>query len=161
MIWSSLDGFSPHSQLLHLVFGLDYLSSSECHKDPALNPSLTRSGYYSIAPQVVPLSILTRKPQTLPTHTDRDFPALSICSTYPKIDHPPIRKGLRETVNFQQTNCPVKREDDKMAGLYKILKVHARACLLELPAETKIFLVFHNSLLRPYSEATACGLNEN
>jgi hypothetical protein len=95
--WSSPYSFFPHSQLLHLVFGPDYLSSPEGHKRPALNVSLIRSGFCSIAP-----SSLTWKSPTLPTHTHRDLPTLSICPTYPGDRSHPIRKGLRETVDFQQ-----------------------------------------------------------
>jgi hypothetical protein len=47
----------------------------------------------------------------------------------------------------------MKKEDNKIVGLYRILKVYLHTCLLELLAETKIFLVFYNSLLQPYSEA--------
>jgi hypothetical protein len=49
-------------------------------------------------------------------------------------------------------NYPMKKGDDKMAGSYRILKVYLYAYLLELLVETKIFLVFHNSLLWPHSE---------
>jgi hypothetical protein len=49
-------------------------------------------------------------------------------------------------------NRPIKKEDDKIAGPYRILKVYPHTYILELPAETKIFPVFHNSLLRPYSK---------
>jgi hypothetical protein len=52
-----------------------------------------------------------------------------------------------------KTNCPMKKGDDKIAGPYRILKVYPHACLLELLAKTKIFPVFHNSLLWPHSEA--------
>jgi hypothetical protein len=70
-------------------------------------------------------------------------------------DAPRYEEGQRVFVDTRnmKTNRPMKKGDDKMAGPYKVLKVYPRACLLELPAETKIFPVFHNSLLRPHSEA--------
>ncbi|KAF2196470.1 hypothetical protein GQ43DRAFT_338270, partial [Delitschia confertaspora ATCC 74209] len=52
-----------------------------------------------------------------------------------------------------KTNWSMKKDDDKVAGLYKVLKVYLRACLIELPANIKNFPIFHNSLLRPHSEA--------
>jgi hypothetical protein len=70
-------------------------------------------------------------------------------------DSPRYEEGQRIFVDTRnmKTNRPIKKRDDKMAGPYKILKVYLRACPLELPAETKIFPVFHNSLLWPHSEA--------
>src|ERR1043165_2937315 len=48
-----------------------------------------------------------------------------------------------------KTNRPMKKGDDKWTGLYPILKVYPRSCLLRLPKGMKIFPVFHNSLLWP------------
>ena len=47
----------------------------------------------------------------------------------------------------------MKKRDDKWAGPYPVLKVYLRSCLVKLPKGMKIFPVFHNSLLRPKSDA--------
>ena len=47
----------------------------------------------------------------------------------------------------------MKKGDDKWAGPYPVLKVYPRSCLIKLPEGIKIFPVFHNSLLRPKSDA--------
>jgi hypothetical protein len=49
-----------------------------------------------------------------------------------------------------KTACPMKKEEEKVIGLFKVSKTYSRACLLELPSEMKIFPVFHHSLLRPH-----------
>ena len=43
----------------------------------------------------------------------------------------------------------MKKGDDKWDGPYKILNVYPRACRLDLPDRTRVFPVFHTSLLRP------------
>ena len=48
-----------------------------------------------------------------------------------------------------KTNRPMKKGDDKWDGPYKILNVYPRACRLDLPDRTRVFPVFHTSLLRP------------
>jgi hypothetical protein len=48
-----------------------------------------------------------------------------------------------------KTNRPMKKGDDRWVGPYTIQAVYPRACLVELLVDMKIFLVFHNSLLRP------------
>ena len=48
-----------------------------------------------------------------------------------------------------KTNRPMKKGEDKWIGPYKVKKVYKRACLVELPPDTRIFPVFHTSLLRP------------
>jgi hypothetical protein len=47
----------------------------------------------------------------------------------------------------------MKRGDDKWAGPFSVKTVYLRACLVDLPPGMKIFLVFHNSLLRPKSDS--------
>ena len=59
-----------------------------------------------------------------------------------------------------KTNRPMKKGDDKWAGPYKITAVYPRACALQLPAEMKIFPVFHTSLLRPAAVGGLLGQNE-
>jgi hypothetical protein len=51
-----------------------------------------------------------------------------------------------------KTNRPMKKGDDKWAGPYTVQAVYPRACLVNLPANMKIFPVFHNSLLCPKNE---------
>lgn len=66
-------------------------------------------------------------------------------------DAPLYKEGDKVWVSTKnmKTNRPMKKGDDKWDGPYKVLKVYKRACLLQLPANFKIFPVFHNSLLRP------------
>ena len=52
-----------------------------------------------------------------------------------------------------KTARPIKKGEEKVIGLFKISKTYLRACLLELPLEIKIFLVFYYSLLRPHSNS--------
>jgi hypothetical protein len=47
----------------------------------------------------------------------------------------------------------MKKGDDKWAGPYLVQAIYPRACLINLPPGMKIFLVFHNSLLRPGSDS--------
>ncbi|KAF2821527.1 hypothetical protein CC86DRAFT_302813, partial [Ophiobolus disseminans] len=39
--------------------------------------------------------------------------------------------------------CSIKKEEEKVIGLFKILKIYLGAYLLELLLEIKIFLVFY------------------
>ena len=66
-------------------------------------------------------------------------------------DAPRYKEGDEVYVNTRhmKTNRPMKKGDDKMVGPFPVQKVYPRACLLKLPAEMKIFPVFHNSLLLP------------
>jgi hypothetical protein len=50
-----------------------------------------------------------------------------------------------------KTNRPMKKGDNKWDGPHTVLKAYKRSCLLRLPATMKIFPVFHNVLLRPYT----------
>ena len=52
-----------------------------------------------------------------------------------------------------KTNRLIKKGDDKWAGPYLVLKIYPRSCLLKLPKGIRIFLIFHNSLLKPKSNA--------
>jgi hypothetical protein len=52
-----------------------------------------------------------------------------------------------------KTVRPMKKGEEKVIGPFKITKTYSRACLLELPAEMKIFPVFYHSLLRPHSNS--------
>lgn len=70
-------------------------------------------------------------------------------------DAPQYTEGRNVYVSTKnmKTNRPIKKEDDKWAGPFPVLKVYPRSCLLKLPEELKIFPVFHNSLLRSKPEA--------
>jgi hypothetical protein len=52
-----------------------------------------------------------------------------------------------------KTNRLMKKGDDKWVGPYPVQVVYLHACLVNLPPGMKIFLVFHNSLLRPKSDS--------
>lgn len=52
-----------------------------------------------------------------------------------------------------KTNCPLKKGDDGWVGPHPIRVVYPRACLVDLPADMKIFPVFHTSLLRPRNDS--------
>jgi hypothetical protein len=41
----------------------------------------------------------------------------------------------------------MKKGEEKVIGLFKIMKLYSRAYLLELPAEMRTFPVFYHSLL--------------
>jgi hypothetical protein len=71
-------------------------------------------------------------------------------------DAPRYREGDKVYINTRnmKTNRPMKKGDDKMIGPYRVKKAYPRACLVDLPANIKIFPVFHNSLLRPHTQTT-------
>jgi len=65
---------------------------------------------------------------------------------------------LLEATNLQTTHLKVKLAPCHY-GPFKVLWASPINCKLKLPPQMRIHLVFHNSLLKPYTETTAHGPN--
>ncbi|KAI1003905.1 hypothetical protein K3495_g4305 [Podosphaera aphanis] len=75
-------------------------------------------------------------------------------ATASRSDSPQFYAGDLVYINTKNMKIsrPMKKVDDKWAGLYKVLSVYPRACRGELPEGMKMFPVLHNSLLRRKDE---------
>ena len=65
---------------------------------------------------------------------------------------------LLEATNLQTTH-PKAKLVPRQYGLFKVLWASPTNYKLELPPQMKIHLVFHNSLLKPYTETIVHGPN--
>ena len=65
---------------------------------------------------------------------------------------------LLEATNLQTTH-PKAKHAPQHYGPFKVLRASPTKCKLELLTQMRIHPVFHNSLLKPYTETPAHGLN--
>ena len=65
---------------------------------------------------------------------------------------------LLEATNLQTTHPKIKSAPRRY-GPFKVIWASPTNCRLELPLQMRIHPVFHNSLLKPYTETSAHGPN--